>query len=64
MTPTAWTPVPLLARIASSRLLGDLAGGAAILAVWLVLWSWFALAVFAPSRALPPPDRAPAVAKA
>lgn len=61
MTPAAWNPVPLLARLASSRPLGDIAGGAALLAVWLLLWSWFALAVFAPVHPAPP-ERTPVVA--
>jgi hypothetical protein len=57
--------VPLLARLASGPgLLRDLAGGATLLAAWLFLWCWFALAAVTPARLPAPPERAAAVATA
>jgi hypothetical protein len=45
-----------LARLSSRdgrRILRNLVGGAAILAVWLALWAWFAAGVLRPLAALP-----------
>jgi len=54
-------PVSTFPFPARRGLLRDLLDGAALLAVWLLLWSWFALAVVRPlSRATPEPPVAAA----
>jgi hypothetical protein len=63
MASIARNPVPSLARLASGRAapLRDLAAGAVLLAAWLFLWSWFALAAF-PQRLPGPAPEPPAAA--
>jgi len=49
----------LFAAPARHRTARDLAGAAALLALWLLLWSWFALAVVVPLSGAPFTPAAP-----